>query len=269
MERLLVIKLDVLDCDAEVLLNGIPVSRADAGRPRTQRPIHEYTVAGVNRLELVIWPRPPQAAATAPLPPVRRVSDGRRRAQVHVLLPRIGQPADESSARTLAQLNWMPDAGEAYEAPLRLTLDVELPVSFPRWRWLDAPPTEVTAATQAQVHALITALAVDLAQGSTERLIDTARLRTEELALAYQRQPEIETRRLREWLTALHTENRLKWLPLEPEALHLRPLAGGRLLDCLDAAGLPALRTDAGPQGPALALPLRISSVQGRLYVLR
>ena len=68
MERLLVAKLEVHDCEAELRLNGIPLARADAARPRVVVPVHEYTVAGTNRLELVLWPPPATPPAEAPPP---------------------------------------------------------------------------------------------------------------------------------------------------------------------------------------------------------
>jgi hypothetical protein len=269
MERLLVIKLDGVDCEAEALLNGVPLARVNAARPRATVPVHEYTVAGTNRLELVLWPRPATEPEPAAEPPLPRVGDGKRLARLHVLLPRVGAPADEASARSLAQLDWAAPEGQSYEAPLRLAQDVALPVNFPRWRWLDAPLVDITPALRAQALALLQELAQDLAAGQTERYLSVVRLRTEELALAYQRRPEEETPRLRENLLNLHEAGRLVFKPLGAEGPVLRRLAGGRLLECLDADGQPALSTEPDAQGRTLALPLRLAAVDGKLYVLR
>ena len=54
-----------------------------------------------------------------------------------------------------------------------------------------------------------------------------------------------------------------------PEGFLLRPVAGGRLLECLDAAGEPALRTAPDAGGGTWALPLRLAHVDGRFYGLR
>ena len=105
--------------------------------------------------------------------------------------------------------------------------------------------------------------------GKPDRFLAATRLRTEEIALAYQRRPEDETQRLRDHLLALHAEGRLKWRPLTPEALVLRPIAAGRLLECLGADGGPALSTEPDDQGRSLSLPLRVTAVDGKLYVLR
>ena len=269
MERLLVLKLDAVDCEAEASLNGVPLARVHAARPCAIVPIHEYTVAGPNQLELVIWPRPAVTPEAPALPAERRVADGKRLAQLRILLPRVGSMADESTARTLAQLDWAPADGEAYEAPCTLSQSFGLPVSFPRWRWLDAPAIKDTPALRAQALTVVRALAQDLGAGQPERFVAATRLRTEEIALAYQRRPEDEAQRLREHLLAQHAEGRMKWRPLSAETLVLRRIAGGRLLECLGPDGGAALSSEPDPEGRSLSLPLRVSAVEGKLYVLR
>jgi hypothetical protein len=269
MERLLVVKLDALDCDAELRLNDFPLLRVDPARPSAQMPVHEFTTAGNNRLELVIWPRPAHERAAEAPPPLACVADGQRAARARILLPRIGSVADETGARTLAQLDWAPPAGSGYEAPLTLQQDVMLPVNFPRWRWLEAPQIEDPLAHRANAFAFVRGIAEDLERGQAERMLLATRLRTEELALAYLRRPEDETARWRDQLLAWHADGRLRWLPLEAETFALRAVAGGRLLECLDGEGAPALRTEPDEHGRSLALPLRMAAVEGNFYVLR
>jgi len=269
MERLLVLKVDAVDCEAEAFVNGVPLARVNAAGASVVVPIHEYTVAGHNQLQLVIWPRPAVTPATPALPTEPRVADGKRWAQLRVLLPRIGSPADESTARSLAQLEWSPPEGEAYQAPVVLLQDFGLPVSFPKWRWLEAPLCEATPMLHGLAVEFLQALSRDLAAGQSERFLSATRLRTEEIAVAYQRRPEDETQRLREHLFALHAESRLKFRPVTPEALVLRRIAGGRLLECLAADGGAALSTEADAQGRTVSLPLRVTAVDGKLYVLR
>jgi hypothetical protein len=269
MERLLVLKVDAMDYEAEAFVNGVPLARVGAARPMAVLPIHEYTMAGHNQLQLVVWPRPAVTPATPALPAEHRTADGKRWAQLRVLLPRVGSAADESTARSLAQIDWSPPEGEAYEAPLALVQDFALPVSFPKWRWLEAPINEVTPVLQGLAAELLQGLARDLAAGQPERFLAATRLRTEEIALAYQRRPEDETERLRAHLASMHAESRLKFRPLEADKLVLRPVAGGRLLECLGADGAAALTTEPDPQGRTLSLPLRITAVDGKLYVLR
>jgi hypothetical protein len=267
IERLLVLKLDVAGCEAEASLNGMPVVRAHPGSPRVAVPVHEYTLAGDNRMELTVWPH----AATLPEadrpPPQPLVSQGLAAAHARLLLPRVGRVADESASRTLAQLDWAPPEGTRFQAPVVLHADVQLPVSFPRWRWLEAPAVGNVPGLADQARAHVQSLATSLAEGDPEPFLVAARLRTEELAVAYQEDPRESTDRLRRQLRSAFEAGRLRWQPLD--GLVLRRIAGGRLLECLSPEGAPALCTQADEDGRTLALPLRMAFVENRFYVLR
>jgi hypothetical protein len=117
--------------------------------------------------------------------------------------------------------------------------------------------------------AFVQAVMQDLAAGETDRVVAATRLRSEELAVAYQRQPAEEIERWRRHLQKLHAAGALKFKALVPEGLVLRRLAGGRLLDCLGADGLPVLSTEPGAQQLSHGLPLRITVLEGKVYVLR
>lgn len=269
MERLLVVRLQAQGCEAELLYNGVPVARAGPDRPSVIVPVHEYTVSGANRIELVVGPGAVQPAGSEVPPPIPRTADGQQFASARILLPRFGSPMHEASARTLAQLDWAPDSGTAYETPLSITDEVSLPVSFPRWRWLEAPPQPPASALHGLALSLVQTLARDLARGEVDRYLTTIRLRTEELALAYQRRPEDLAEQCRADLTDLHAAGAASWIVPGASQLLLRPVAGGRMLECLGEDGAPALRTAADDQGNTRWLPLRVTSVEGRLYVLR
>jgi hypothetical protein len=262
MERLMVIKLVGEACNAEAWLNGLPMARITPLAPRAVVPVHEAALAGSNRLELVV-----SAEAGAIAAPEKALVA--MAAQVHLLLPRVGHAIDETQARTLARLEWSCAAGDALTLPARRMHETELPIRFPRWRWLDAPVVQPTSAITQQAHAFISGLARDLARGQTDSFITATRLRTEELALAYQRSPESETIRLREWLDQMYASSRLVWQNLVPEEMKLRPLAAGRLLECLGGNDHAALTTMPDKAGNSLALPMKLSLVEGRFYVLR
>ncbi len=269
MERLLVLKLDAVGCDAEAWLNGVAVALIDASRDHATLPVHEFTMAGMNRLELVVWPARATAAAPVVEPAPWQVSNGLASAHLRILLPRAGNPVDESSARSLAQIDWAPPTGEAYQGPVNLVENVSLPVSFARWRWLDAPLAEATPALTAQALGLLQALARELSDGNLDVFVTATRLRTEELAAAYQQTHDDATRRMREHLASLHAAGAFVWEPIDAAGFWLRRLAGGRLLECLDARGEPALRTAPDAQGRSHLFPMRLAAVDGKLYVLR
>ena len=267
MERLLVLRLECIGVTAEAVLNGIPVARIKA-LPEAASvitvPVHEYTIAGGNQIELVIEP-PPPGRTVAPKP---LLSNGRRGASLRLLLPRIGQVAHPANARPLGELDWAPYADEVNEMPLTLRRTVELPIGFPRWRWLDAPVIDDPQPLLAPAAAYLQDLALALARGDPEPMLQAARLRLEDLAQAYQQDLAATAGRWRAQIQQLHARQ-----PLEPtmpaaDTLLLRPVAGGRLLECLDPAGEPVLRSPVADAGQ-VSWPLRLAAIDGKFYVMR
>lgn len=265
MDRLLVLRLDSIGVVAEAQLNGVPLARSGPAAGAVTVPIHEYTLSGANDLQLVIQPPPPgQVGAPSPL-----LSDGQRGASLRLLLPRIGQLAHPENARTLAQIDWAPPSGEVTEVPATLRQTVDLPIAFPRWRWFDAPAVPEPEALLPQAAAYLQGLALGLARGDPEPLVLAARLRFEELALAYQRNLADDVGRLRLQVQQWHAKAPLQPPMPKADALMLRPLAGGRLLECLTPDGLlPALHSPVAGGG-RIAWPLRLAVIEGRFYVIR
>ncbi|MEF7614132.1 hypothetical protein V4F39_09455 [Aquincola sp. MAHUQ-54] len=263
MERLLLLRLHSAGCAAEARINDIPVARTPAGGGTMNVPVHEYLLAGTNLLTLSIEPVP----AGAPAAP--RLAAQPLAARARLLLPRIGQVGSELSARTLAELELALPEGELYTPPLTAQRSTELPISFPRWRWLDLPPAGDPAAVQPLVAGFVQGLAVALARGDADAFVQAARLRFEELAIAYQKPAAELAARWRARIQMLHATKALRMvLPALPD-VQLRPCAGGRLLECVDAAGRPILRTETGPDGSSHAWPVRVGVVEGHCHVMR
>ncbi len=264
MERLLVLRLESVGVNAEAVLNGVPLARTGPTRRVVTLPIHEYTLAGANDVELVIEPPPPgQPASPQPL-----LSDGKQGASLRLLLPRVGQIAHPANARTLAEISWAPVADEVTEVPATLRRSAELPIGFPRWRWLDAPVVADPSLCLAPAASFLQGLALGLARGDPEPLLMAARLRFEELAQAYQHELADDVGRFRVQVQQQHASQPLRPLMPKADALLLRPVAGGRLLECLTPAGEPALQSPLAGGGRA-HWPVRLAFIEGRFYVLR
>lgn len=264
MERLLLLRLQSLGCAAELRLNDIPVARTPPAGGSLSLPVHEYLLSGTNHLALLLDP-PPEGVAVAP----RLGAPGGLAAQARLLLPRIGHVGSELTARTLAELSVALPEGEIYQPPLVVQRSAELPISFPRWRWLDLPPVADVAAVQPLVAGFVQGLAIALAKGDPEPFVHGARLRFEELAVAYQKPAAELAARWRARIQMLFATKALRMVLPALADMQLRPCAGGRLLDCVDAAGQPILRTEPAPDGSRHAWPLRVGVVEGHCHVMR
>ncbi|MEO6409387.1 MAG: hypothetical protein ABIO45_11635 [Burkholderiaceae bacterium] len=265
MERVLMLMLEAVGCAAEAQINGMPVAALAAGGGRVCVAVHEYLLSGRNQLGLAI------GASVAPGPevPQPRIATSAVWARARLLLVRQGHSPVDERARELAVLDWSAAEGSAYETPALRHSEVELPVAFQRWRWLDAPPIGLNPAVQRQVLEFVQQLALEFGRGNPEPWLVAARLRFEELALAYQRPVAEAVQRFREHLQALHVAKALKIVPPTADDLVLRPLVDGRLIDCVTPLGAPVLRTQNDAPLANHAWPIRLAMVEGKIYVLR
>lgn len=265
MERLLVMRLQVQGCTAEAFINDIPLGRA--GGPATSLcvPVHEYVMEGTNEIRLVVDPSP----AGLPTSTAPRVADGPLSATLRLLLPRVGHVGSDELARALGELAWAVPEGAVFEAGHAVSREVELPIRFPRWRWLDVPVIEDVEAQRKAVVAFLHRIAADMLRGDFQSLLAGSRLRLEELALAYQKPVADLAARLVSSLQRLHASKGMKLaVPAAPDIV-LRPCAHGRLLDCLDSTGAPVLHTTSTEDSRSFEWPTRLAVVDGHCHIFR
>lgn len=271
MDRLMCLQVTSSGEAVEALVNGMPVARLPAGGGSRCVTVHEYLLAGANRIALSVAPPPLTAGTAQPAAPAQpRLAATASAVRARLMLLRQGKRADDD-ARVLGEVGWAVAEGEAFEAPTVVERTLELPVTFARWRWLDAPVITLGPSERQAVLSFVQRLAFDLSRGNPEALLTASRLKFEELALAYQWPAEQAQARLRAQVQQLYEAQALKALvPPTAEGLLLRPVAGGRLLDCLNPLGAPVLSvpTDAATAATQ-AWPLRLALVEGKAYVLR
>lgn len=269
MERLMMLRLWAKGCAVEAHLNGMCVASVGPEGGSVTLPVHEYTMQGRNRLSFVAGAAP----VTGVAPPAQpRRARGDLVVQVSLALCHSGQSPADPNAQVLSQLSWSPAADEQHDWPFSFSRDVELPVRFPRWRWLDAPMVDQGPALERQVLELLQGLALDFHRGDADSFLLLSRLRTEELALAYQRQASEWVQGMRDHFQSLFEAGALGTvLPPEPGSFVLRTLADGRLVEPLMPDGSPVLKTQPGadPLQSQAAWPLRLAQVEGKLYILR
>ena len=173
----------------------------------TSLAVHEYTLAGRNELTLVVGPAAP--GATAPSQP--RVAIGPTWARARLVLVRQGQSPADPEARVLGVAEWATPEGRSYDAPSTHKREVDLPVTFPRWRWLDAPPVDLNAAGPAR-HPRVPAAARGRARPRQSRAADRrveAALRRAGARLSGRRRPSA-VQRFRDHVQGLYAAKALK-----------------------------------------------------------
>jgi hypothetical protein len=266
MERLLLMRLHVQGCSAEARINDIPLGRVEAAQGTICLPVHEYLLDGENEITLVIDPPHALGSMSANLP---KIAEGAVGASLQLLLPRIGQEASTLVARTVGQVDWAAPDGDLYFVPHVVTQSITLPIKFPRWRWLDAPPIYDAESHRSVVTRFVQGIVLDLLRGEAESFLTASRLRLEEIGLAYQRSPAELTTLLRARLHLLYATKSLKLTLPSASDMVLRLCARSRLIECLSPDGQSAMRTEPGKDGSTVLWPLRIAVVNGHCHILR
>jgi hypothetical protein len=266
MERLLILRLQVRGCSAEARINDIVLGRVAPGQGTLCLPVHEYLFEGDNEVTLVIDPPPAPGNLSANTP---KIAEGLIGASLMLLLPRIGQEASSLAARTVGQVDWAAQDGDLYFVPQVVTQTISLPIKFPRWRWLDAPPIENPETHRSLVSRFVQGIFVDLLRGETESFLAASRLRLEEIGLAYQHPVAELTNALRARLHLLYATKSLKLNLTGVPNMIMRPCAMTRLIDCLGTDGQSIMRTEPGKDGGIVSWPLRVAVVNGHCHILR
>jgi hypothetical protein len=266
MDRVMLLCLQTRGCAAEVRLNDFSVCRVARGSKKVFLPVHEYVLAGMNSITMVIDPVESHLASRRPEP---KIAGGNVSASLRMFLCHAGQLAGGQQSRVLAELDWAAADGDVYRAPLVVSSEVSLPIKFPRWRWLDAPEISDIETAKPLVAEFLQNLVVDLAAGNVDSFLAASRLRLDELALAYQRPVADLVVQLRSRIQLMHAQKTLKMIMPAQDEIRLIPCANDRLVDCVAATGGPALRTTPGPEGASASWPTRIAVVNGQCLILR
>lgn len=272
MDRLMCLHVQTSGEPVEVHVNGVPVLALPAGAGSQSVGVHEYLQNGSNRITLVVAPPPVALAMATPGAPAQpRMAARAAQARARLVLLRQGKSLADEAVRVLAEVAWAVEEGHSFDAPTAVHQDLELPVAFARWRWLDAPVLNPSPQDKLTVLAALQRLAFDLSRGQPDSLLAACRLKLEEVDQAYQNPAGHGAAALREQVQQRWQQGALETLrPPTAEMLWLRPVAGGRLLECLTPMGTPVLGTlNDGVKLGNVAWPLRLTLIDGKVYVLR
>jgi hypothetical protein len=256
MERLMCLHVQTSGEPVEVSVNGLPVLSLPAGPGSQSVTVHEFLQNGSNRISLVVAPPPLALAMAMPNAPAQpRMASRPAQARARLVLLRKGKSLADEAVRVLAEVNWAVEEGAAFEAPTAVHQDLELPVGFRRWRWLDAPVLNLGPLERQTVLAFVQRIAFELSRGNPDAWLTASRLKHEEMGQAYQR-PDGEVEAL------LREEVQQLW--------KAGALATLRLLECLNPMGAPVLSTqNDGVKLGNVAWALRLTLIEGKVYILR
>jgi hypothetical protein len=239
----------------EIRVNDIPLVREEVpDRTELSVPVEEYLVEGWNRLAL--FAAPIEGGAPESARAVARVAEFEH-----------GEFLDLDGGREAAQLLWSPQP-RAMQAEFRAPPEGV-------WRWTTAPVLTLDGELRAALETWVAAVHGAFERREAERLNGLRSVYLDEISVAYNRQTaDFYASDFEEMLLETPAED-WRVAPYEPRPDDFRLVAGGRLVDVVDAAGNPLVRQDVAPAPPGeppvygAEMPMLLGLVENRLRILR
>jgi hypothetical protein len=267
-------ELELTACSGELWLNGVPLPGLPMRRPTFEMSVcvDHLLVTGMNDLELwvdVDGTRPSESHTPRTSPPNPAAV-----AVARLVAYDPGVLASPENGKVLATFEYRGAADTSTEAPRVRRLSVDLGRSFGPWAWEKAPPLALDDLTLREAAAVVREVHAALFGGDPQRVFDLVRLRWEEMDRAYPGRDDAADRRSHAaWIAELASDPRRR-VPLDPARHDFRLVAGGRMIECIDADFFPSIRIaqevePGAGEWIAAPYPLSLARVGPRLTVVR
>jgi len=265
----LMLETQVSNCIAEAQVNGVPICRVGAdGATLDSRPVNHFVLPGSNTFTLVAQPGATPRTALTP-----NAIDSKAKENMSASLRLISVPPgsfpDDPAAREMLSVSWTPKPAQPYRAPVLLSGQLEFPKHLPAWSWTNAVSLRSEAALES-IGAMIGELLESFSRGDPELFITRSNLRFAEVSAAFDTSIDDDVRRFREQFQRISSEPGFEMHPIDAETMDLRICADGKLVECLDRAWEPLLRSNRLGNGiTRLRYPIKVADIGGRLEIVR
>ena len=262
--KILHVEIERNGAAAEVHFNGWPLHhcRKDS-LIRIAHAAEEFAVSGENTLSLWVEPNPLPTHWRDPHDGITP-ADAWVTARVTAYPP--GVFPEPENGEVLATVSWRHGAGSSR---FPAASSVEFQRTGPRWSWEAAPILTMSPELVAEATHVLMTLQRAFERQDLDLLMRTITIKIHDAMRAYPALTMTYIRdALQQYLAALQKSPGGPSEPLRPEAHAMRLIAGGRVLECLDADFSPSLRLH-DEDGDRLPYPVRLARVEGRLQVVR
>lgn len=261
MDKTLLLRASVKGQDALLSLNGMVLARLHDGR-ELLLPIHEYVQSGENRIQVTVLPgvskNPDHALITQDCS-----------ATVWVELQKDRGPDVLVQPHVLFELNVSFQRGQRLRKNRLLDSTVDLPVSFPRWRYLDVLPSTHSANDVVLIEDFLLNLLAQIKAGKTTALLPFFTIRNRELAAAYGLDPQHVHGDFAAHLNHLCVHAELLESTLDPQCWQVQCVRQSPVHALLGKNLEPLLQWKCSLSGASLQLPMHVAVLGGEVFVLR
>lgn len=261
MDKSLLLRACVQGQDALLMLNGMVLAKLTAGQ-ELRLPVHEYIQSGENRIQV-------EAISPAVQSGVTPLSVCDLDAQVLVEIQKDRGPASFVNPNVLFKLQGRVLRGQRLSKNRVLDTCVDLPVSFPRWRYLDVMQSPADADDQERIQDFLLNLFTLFQGQKVSALLPGFSVRNRELAAAYG----LDLQQVHSSF-ASHLEHICKHYTLSDKALDptqwlVRPVRQSSIYALLNPEHQPLLQFTANQGDALLQWPMHVGVLGSEVFVLR
>lgn len=257
MDRTLLLRASVHGQDAVLNLNGMVLSKLHAGR-ELLLPIHEYVQSGENRIQVTVLPSADHALVSRDCG-----------ATVSVELQKDRGPDVLVQPHVLFELNASFQRGQRVIKNRLLDSTLDLPVSFPRWRYLDILPSAGGVNDSVLIEDFLLNLLALFKSVNASALLPFFSIRNRELASAYGLDPQQVHADFAAHVKQLCTHAEFLESTLDPQWWNVHCIRQSPVHALLGKNHEPLLQWKCSLTGAILQLPMHVAVLGGEVFVLR
>ncbi|MCE2744658.1 MAG: hypothetical protein LW710_01970 [Burkholderiales bacterium] len=261
MDKTLLLRACVHGQDALLGLNGMVLAKLYQGR-ELLLPIHEYVQSGENRIQVILLPSTLENSGNSLL-----MQDCQ--ASVSVELQKDRGPDLLVQPSVLFELNASALRGQRLRKSRLLDSIVDLPVSFPRWRYLDVLPSSSGTNDSALIEDFLLSILAQFQAGKVSALLPFFTTRNRELATAYGLDPQVVLGNFTSHLKHLCAHSEILESALDPENWRIQCIRNSPVHAVLGKLHEPLLQWKCSHTGTTFQLPMHVGVLGGEVFVLR
>lgn len=261
MDKTLLLRASVEGHDALLSLNGMVLGKLH-DRRELVLPIHEYLQAGENRIQVTVLQESKSDSCHELLTRDCSVT-------VWVELQKDRGPNLIVQPQVLFELNASARQGQRLKKNRLLDSQVDLPVSFPRWRYLDILPSTRGINDALLIEDFLLNLLAQIKSAEVPALLPYFTVRNRELAAAYGLDPQTVFSDFAAHLKRYCTQAELLDSALDPQYWKFQCVRQSPVYALLGRNHEPLLQWKCGLSGTTLQMPMHVAVLGGEVFVLR
>lgn len=258
-----IINYTITHCDAEIDLNGVPLSRTEKKT--------DFTITGTT--DVGRWIVPGANVITVTIRPLKGKPDPDDRQSIEISISTAvkGQMSDEGTK--IAALRIPEKEGDTSLASIKQTVRKELrftpPSVPPSELWARSKPEKLDDAAREEILRLVTDYHAAYVKKDQVKLYDMLLFATLEASRNRYFSADEAKEMLKNGLKEMFADKSFAMEPLKADRIILKPVAGGRIVWVTDAGNDAPLKSKKMKDGGYIEFPVYAARIDGKWIIVR